>query len=107
MMLIREDSGGIGRISLSVIITSTIVTAAFFLAVIGLGIKAQRAKPVIGQEAILGETGVSLAPLDPTGTVLLHGEIWKAVSHSGSIEKGAKIRVIDRKGFTLYVEQVT
>jgi membrane-bound serine protease (ClpP class) len=107
MMLIREDAGGIGRISWSVIITATIVTAAFFLAIIGLGIKAQRAKPVIGQEAMLGETGVSLAPLDPTGTVLLHGEIWKAVSHSGSIEKGTKVRVIDRQGFTLFVEQIT
>lgn len=106
MMLIREDTGGIGRISWSVIITSTIVTATFFLAIIGLGIKAQRAKPVIGQEALLGETGVSLAPLDPAGTVLLHGEIWKAVSHSGNIEKGTKIRVIDRQGFTLFVEPV-
>ncbi len=107
MMLIRDDTGGIGRISWSVIITSTIVTAAFFLFIIGLGIRAQRARPVIGQEALLGEAGISLAPLDPTGTVLLHGEIWQAVSHSGSIEKGAKVRVIDRKGFTLYVEQIT
>jgi membrane-bound serine protease (ClpP class) len=105
MMLIREDTGGIGRISWSVIITSTIVTAVFFLAVIGLGLKAQRAKPVIGQEALLGETGVSLATLDPNGVVLLHGEIWKAVSSSGSIEKGARVRVIDRQGFTLYVEK--
>jgi membrane-bound serine protease (ClpP class) len=105
MMLIREDTGGIGRISWSVIISSTIVTAAFFLAVIGLGLKAQRAKPVIGQEALLGETGVSLATLDPNGVVLLHGEIWKAVSSSGSIEQGARVRVIDRQGFTLYVEK--
>ncbi|MCU7550684.1 nodulation protein NfeD [Chitinophagaceae bacterium LB-8] len=105
MMLIREDSGGIGRISWSVIISSTIVTAAFFLVVIGLGIKAQRAKPATGQEALLGETGVSLGILDPNGIVLLHGEIWKAVSNSGIIEKGAKIRVINRKGFTLYVER--
>jgi membrane-bound serine protease (ClpP class) len=107
MMLIRENVSGIGRISWSVIISSTIVTAAFFLAVIGLGIKAQRAKPVIGTEALLGETGVSLAPLDPSGTVLLHGEIWKAVSHSGTIEKGTKVRVVKREGFTLYVEPIT
>jgi membrane-bound serine protease (ClpP class) len=105
MMLIGENAGGVGRISWSVIITATIVTAAFFLAVIGLGIKAQRAKPVTGQEALLGETGVSLAPLEPNGLVLLHGEIWKAVSSSGSIEKGVKVRVVNRHGFTLYVEQ--
>jgi membrane-bound serine protease (ClpP class) len=105
IMLIREDASGIGRISWSVIISSTIVTALFFLSVIGLGIRAQRVKPVIGAEAFIGETGVSLGTLEPNGTVLVHGEIWQAVCHSGSLEKGAKIRVVGRQGFTLYVER--
>ncbi len=106
MMLIREDAGEVARISLSVIISTVGVTTLFFLFVIGLGLKAQRAKPVIGSEALLRETGTSLETLDPMGTVFVHGEIWAAESVSGIIRKGERIRVVDRQNFKLLVEAI-
>jgi membrane-bound serine protease (ClpP class) len=107
LMLIRSDStfDFIG-ISMSVIIASVAVTAFFFLFVIGLGIKAQRAKPATGIEGMIGEIGSSLEILNPAGRVHVHGETWSAESVSGLINKGEKIRVTGIKNLKLYVESV-
>src|SRR5207249_1744876 len=58
LFLIRSDSSlEFARISRSVIISAVATSAFFFLFVIGLGLKAQRAKPVTGLEGLIGETG--------------------------------------------------
>ncbi len=106
MMLIRQDAGAVGKISLSVIISAVSVSALFFLLIIGLGLKAQRAKPVTGIDALIGAIGSSLETLDPVGTILIHGEIWNAESTGGIINKNEKVRVIDRKNFKLFVEAI-
>ena len=83
-MLIRDDSAlEFVRISRSVIISASIVSALFFAFVIGAAIKTQRLKPVIGLETFKDETGKALDDLDPIGTVMMHGEIWQAESLSG------------------------
>ena len=105
MMLIRTGSGEIGRISWSVIISATAVTSLFFLFVIGMGIKAQRLKTVTGFDALMDETGISQDILNPTGMVLVHGELWQAESVSGEISKGEKIRIKNKQGFKLFVEK--
>lgn len=105
LMLIRDDSSlEFVRISRSVIITTTAVTALFFLFVVGAGLRAQRAKPVTGLEGFLGEKGITLEALDPDGMVQVHGEIWRAESVKGRIEKGEKVNIITMKSFKLYVE---
>jgi len=106
MMLIRTGSGEIGRISWSVIISTVVVTALFFLFVIGMGLKAQRLKPFTGIESLIGETGEARELLNPSGMVLLHGELWQAESVSGEIDIGEKIRVQRMQGFKLFVEKV-
>lgn len=107
LMLIRSDSSfDFIRVSLSVIISSVAVTAFFFLFVIGLGIKAQRAKPKTGIEGMIGETGESLETLNPAGRVHVHGETWNAEAVKGAINKGEKIRVTAVKNLKLYVESL-
>jgi membrane-bound serine protease (ClpP class) len=105
-MLIRRDAGAVGHLSWTVIIASTVVTTLFFLFVIGMGLKAQRMKPVTGSESMIGETGEAKEELNPLGMVFLHGELWQAESLSGSINSGEKIRVKSMKGFKLFVEKV-
>jgi membrane-bound serine protease (ClpP class) len=105
MMLIR--TGGISAVaglSWTVIITAVGTTALFFLFVVGMGLKAQRVKPVMGLEAMIGETGQSLSELNPNGTVRMHGEIWKAISAAGLIPEGKKVIVTGFLNFTLRVE---
>jgi membrane-bound serine protease (ClpP class) len=105
MMLIRTDGAWqMASLSWSVIITAVSITSLFFLFVVGMGLKAQRAKPVIGLEAMIGEIGQSLSELNPAGTVRMHGEIWKAISPSALIPEGKKVVVTGFLNFTLQVE---
>ncbi|HEX5168916.1 MAG TPA: NfeD family protein, partial [Cyclobacteriaceae bacterium] len=107
MMLIRPDSTlELAAISWSVIISSVTITSLFFLFVLGLGLKAQRPKPVTGKEGMIGEIGESLEVLDPSGTVRVHGEIWNAESVRGKIEVDKKVRVVEVKSLTLRVERI-
>lgn len=105
MMLIRTDeTWHVASLSLTVIITAVTISSLFFLFVIGMGLKAQRAKPAIGLEAMIGEIGQSLSELNPGGTVRMHGEIWKAISATGLIAEGKKVVVTGFLNFTLQVE---
>jgi len=106
MMLIRSDSLlEFMEISLTVIITSAILTVAFFTFVIGLGIKAQTLKVTTGVEGMIGEIGETITQLNPEGKVRTHGEIWQSISESGTIPKGAKVKVSRIENLTLYVEK--
>lgn len=105
MMLIKPGTEfQWAKISLGVIIPSIIVTALFFLVIIGFGLRAQRNKISSGAESLLDETGEALSDIDPTGSVRIQGEIWKAESVAGMIAKGAKIKVKEIKGLLLFIE---
>lgn len=107
IMLIRTDSSlEFVRISWTTIISSVVVTSLFFLFVLGLGLKAQRLKPVTGIEGMVGEVGESLETLNPGGTVRVHGEIWNAESVAEKINQGEKVRVVEVKSLKLRVEPV-
>lgn len=107
MMLIRKiPNMEFLRISWGVIIPTVVVTALFFLFVIGAGLKAQRGRAITGVEGIIGETGMALDNLYPTGSVLVHGEIWTAEAVAGYIEKGQKIRVTAIDNLKLKVELI-
>jgi membrane-bound serine protease (ClpP class) len=104
-MLIRPEMGfQFPGIATSVIVTTTLATAAFFIFVVGMGLRAQRAKPVTNREGFMDETGVTVDVLDPRGNVMIHGELWQAESASGLIPADTKVRVTGRKHFTLFVE---
>ncbi|MDE2824516.1 MAG: hypothetical protein OXK79_13520 [Chloroflexota bacterium] len=56
------------------------------------------------QQSVVGMTGVAASDLAPSGMVHVNGEDWSAVSDTGeTIEKGARILVIDVEGLTLKV----
>ncbi len=108
MMLIRTSSElELAKISLGVIFSVTIVTALFFLFIIGIGLKAQRRKVITGREGLPGVTGVAMGLLDPLGLVMVEGEIWNAESVSGDIQKDEKVRVREMKDLKLYVEKMS
>lgn len=92
------------RVSLSVIIVAVALTALFFLLAVGLGLKAQKARVATGSEGLVGELGETASRLDPTGTVAVHGEIWKADSATGEpIEAGTTVEVVRVAGLRLLV----
>jgi membrane-bound serine protease (ClpP class) len=107
MMLIRSPSSlEFLRISRGLIIAATAVSAAFFLFIVGAGIRAQRRQAVTGREAMVGYTGETIEALNPSGTVMVQGELWNAESVAGEILKGEKVRVREMKNLKLYVEPI-
>jgi membrane-bound serine protease (ClpP class) len=106
MFLFRESpTENIVAVSWGVIFATTTATALFFLFIVGMGLKAQRLKPVTGIQALIGLKGEAINVIDPTGMVQVNGEMWNAESLSGKINQGENIIVKEIKNLTLYVEQ--
>jgi membrane-bound serine protease (ClpP class) len=91
-------------LSWSVIFSVTAFSVLFFLFIVTMGLRAQRAKPVSGENAMIGQTAVTLTPLDPRGQISLMGEIWSAVSLSQKINTNQKVIIKEVKELTLYVQ---
>jgi membrane-bound serine protease (ClpP class) len=84
------------------------IAAAFavaMLTVATLVVRSQRRPPATGREALVGEIGEARSRLEPRGTVLVRGEIWRAVA-TAAVEAGARVRVLGVEGLTLRVEPV-
>lgn len=73
------------------------------LATIVLALKARNRRVVSGEEGLLHETARALeAFTDGEGTVLVHGERWRARC-AAPVQAGMQLEVIGRDGFTLRV----
>jgi membrane-bound serine protease (ClpP class) len=91
------------RLSLSYIIPATLVTAAFFVFVIGKGLRAQLLPVKAGAETMVGKTVTTLTPIGPRGgRIFVEGEYWNAVSDR-PIEKDEVVEIAAVQGLTLKV----
>jgi membrane-bound serine protease (ClpP class) len=107
MMLIKSNSSlEMVKISRGVIIGATIVSALFFVFVLGFGIRAQRRKVVTGVEGLVGEIGEVTETLSPVGTIRVQGELWQAECTGGTINKGEKVIIKKMSGLKLFVEKL-
>jgi membrane-bound serine protease (ClpP class) len=89
------------RLSLSYIIPATLVTGAFFIFVIGKGLRAQRLPIKAGTETLIGKTATTLTPIDVRGgRIFIEGEYWNAVSDT-PIGQGELAKVAAVEGLTL------
>jgi membrane-bound serine protease (ClpP class) len=95
------------RLSLSIIIPATVVTAAFFIFVVGAGLRAQFLPVRAGRETMLGKVVPALGRIDASGgKVFIEGEHWNAVSEV-AVEKGQPVEVVGIEGLTLKVKPKT
>ncbi len=107
LMLIQTGPGmEFMTISWKVILLSVLLSAAFFIFVLGMGIKAQRRKPTTGIQGIIGEHGETINELEPAGQVKVHGELWNALSVEGTISKDTKVTVVGIENLTLKVKKL-
>jgi len=92
------------RLSLAYIIPATLITAAFFIFVVGAGLRAQLLPVHTGKETMLGKTTSALARIDSTsGKVFVEGEYWNATSDS-PVEPGQPVEIVGITGLTLRVK---
>jgi membrane-bound serine protease (ClpP class) len=103
-MLFEGTAPGMG-LSWRVLVPTVVMVSGFFVAVAGLVFRSQVSKPRTGDKGLVGEVGVAKSRLEPEGKVFVHGELWNAVA-PGSIEAGAKVRVVGVDRLLLRVEQV-
>ena len=95
------------RLSLGYIIPGVVLTAAFFLFVVGKGLRAQSLPVRAGRETMIGQVIPALSRISRTeGKVFIEGEIWRAVSDD-VIEKDVLVEVVSMDGLTLKVKRRT
>ncbi len=56
-------------------------------------VEVRRTRPQTGEEELVGNVGIVRQPLDPTGYVFVHGELWRARSDGEPIAAGERVRV--------------
>lgn len=86
------------------IVPATVVTAAFFMFVVGAGVRAQFKPVQAGVETMLGKTVDALTRIDAAGgKIFIEGETWNAVSAT-PVEAGQPVEVTGISGLTLQVK---
>lgn len=105
MMLIKTDVEFL-QISWSVILPVVALTAAFSLFMVGMGVKAMRRRPATGREEMIGLVGIAHTALTPRGQLVVHGELWEAISDR-PLQPGDKAEVIRVDGLQLHVKPLT
>lgn len=93
------------RLSWEVIVIAVIIVAAFFIFIVGMGIRAQFRKRATGKEGLVDEVGEAKTDITVSGgTVFVHGEYWNAVSDA-TIKKGSSIKVISSKDMIVKIKK--
>src|SRR2546422_2475950 len=102
MLFDRNDASF--RLSLAYIIPATLLTAIFFIFIVGAGLRAQFRPVQSGKETMLGKTVGAISRIDAGGgRVFIEGENWNAVSET-PVESGQTVEVIGVERLTLKVK---
>lgn len=93
-------------VSLPLILALALLSAGFFLFVVGAAVKARRRPIVSGREELLGARGEALEDFTGRGRIRIHGEIWQAETRV-PLKRGERVRVSTVEGLVLGVEPET
>src|SRR3982074_1240353 len=92
------------HLSLSYIIPGVLLTAAFFVVVIGQRLRAQRLPVKVGMETFVGKLVNTVTPIDSHGgMVFVEGEYWNATSEV-PVEKGRIVEISAVEGLSVKVK---
>jgi membrane-bound serine protease (ClpP class) len=93
------------RVSLSAVVALAVVTGLFFAFAVAKVAQAQRRPAVTGREGLIGQLAQARTILDPSGTVLIKGELWDATAQDGPIAVGESVEIVGVDGFHLQVKR--
>jgi len=94
------------RVSWLIVVMMTVLTAAFFLFIVGLGVRAHWTRVTTGVEGLVGARGKARTALHPEGSVFVAGELWRARAEGDQpIEAGQEVEVVGVDGLTLRVRR--
>lgn len=101
-MLIDTEIPGYG-ISIPLIVTFALISAGFFMVVLGMALKSREKPVVTGSEQLIRSTGEVVDGFDQEGWIRIHGELWRARSNI-PLKPGQQVSVIAIHGLMLEVE---
>lgn len=102
MLFDRPEEGF--RLPLGLVLTATGLTAAFFIVVVGAGLRAQFLPVRAGRETLVGRMVPALTPIDARqGRVFVEGEYWNARSEL-PVPEGQTVEILGVEGLTLRVQ---
>jgi len=102
VFLFQPTGGGVAvhpLIALSV----SLLTLGYFWWAIRSAINAQRARPTMDPDRVIGKIAEVRTDLNPVGSVYALGELWTARSEN-RVKAGKRVKVVDREGLMLLVE---
>ncbi len=102
VMLIDTELPGYG-IDWRVIAALAGTSAAFFMVVLAMAVKARRRPVVSGRDLLVGNHGQIVEWAGAAGRVRIEGELWQARGRP-DLQPGQRVRVIGIEGLTLSVE---
>jgi membrane-bound serine protease (ClpP class) len=103
LMLFKHAPTGY-HLPMTWVISTTLITAAFFVFFVGKGVRAQFLPKRVGVETMIGKTVSAQSRIDPAGgRVFIEGEIWHAVSET-PVETGQTVEITGIVGLTLKVK---
>jgi membrane-bound serine protease (ClpP class) len=103
-LFLVDSTAAFMQISLTIIIPVVLSTAAIFVFLISLAVRAHRQKGVTGVEGLIGASGEVTVAL-PNGKVMVEGEIWDATADR-PVKKGEKVRIVSVEGMKLTVKKM-
>jgi membrane-bound serine protease (ClpP class) len=106
LLVYRAPGGELLNVPLHFMAGSLLVLGGFFVLAGWAVVRTLRRPPASGAEGILGASGVVREACDPRGMILVHGELWSALSRAGTIKEGEPVRVLRTEGLLAYVERV-
>ena len=101
-LILFSHSPGI-EVSKGLIAGVTAGVIAFAVFVVGAIIRGQRRRKATGAEGMIGKIAIAKTPLDPTGTVLTHGELWTAASEGSRVAPGEEVIITKVEELKLWV----
>jgi membrane-bound serine protease (ClpP class) len=95
-------------ITLPVVLILLLASAVLILALGGVAALSRHKKAGMGELDLIGACALVETNLEPEGSVLVRGELWRAVARTGAtIQRGRDVRVVGAIRHLLEVEPIT
>lgn len=105
IILFDQEATGYA-VSLPLILSLSVISAGFFLFVVGAAVRSRQRPVVSGLEEMLHASGEAIDSFQNSGRIRIHGEIWQAES-TVPVKQGDKVQVIAVNGLVLKIQPKT
>ncbi len=102
-LMLFKGAGPQFQLAWQVIVPTVLTTAAFFVGVTALVVRAHARRPRTGVEGLVGEVGVVRVADGLQGKVQVHGELWQAVFER-PVSVGMRVEVVAVENLRLNVK---